>query len=479
MAGWPSLPPEIQVMVWEILAEDPSILSRYARVSKDWCSFFERKNFYGLTLHQDCLKDFRNIVRQRRFIRHIWLRVRVRLYGCPTCKDYEHPDRGKLNEATIRAAIQKLFTILSKWKMDEDRDSKGLTLEISVHSTSDTRHHFQYLDFDSKAYSNPLYLHETEGPHDPFHGWHNGQRKTVPTSKEIMRLFGRYINLKYGQALPKVDVVTSFLIRRQSRRQFSPYAVHKLIEGLPNLEYLHYEPWRSPMESEQERIDAGNALVFLSHSDTIKCLTLFEDFNENFNLRFSQDYRDYNPSRRTFWTLGDALALACFTLERLSASFLVDAKQFFGGCIPGWTAFNLVSLALTSQTLHSTENPVKINDLLNQAGIAAQKMPKLKTMEIWNGGRGHGCIFGYYVTDSSTTLSWKASWGLKFQPRVIETWKSVAVQHDLALEVSQIPSYTIKSHADVIKHLKLKNHVLHPVSLHQIQQETKVEAMHG
>lgn len=209
--------------------------------------------------------------------------------------------------------------------------------------------------------------------------------------------------------------------------------------------------------------------------NTLKRLTLFEDFNEDFNGAFQGDtilhgelVRTANPS------VGAALAKTSLFLERLSASFLIDAEGFFQAYQPGWIWKDLVSLALTSRLLNSTEDPAEINNMLHAAGVAARNMPKLRIMEIWSGGRWHASVFRYHATDDFTTVTWHSVWNLRLESRVIETWKAAALEysrHELCVEVYRMPSGNIQSYGDAIDHLKLKQQVLHPVSLHQIRME--------
>lgn len=189
--------------------------------------------------------------------------------------------------------------------------------------------------------------------------------------------------------------------------------------------------------------------------DTLKRLTLFEDFNEDFNsvfnslfqqgsIAYTELVRIANPS------LGIALAKISLFLEQLSASFLIDAKDFFQACRPNWIWKDLVSLALTSRLLNSTEARAEINNMLYAAGIVARNMPKLRIMEIWSGGRGQATIFRYHVMNDSTMISWHSVWDLQLESRVIKTWKAVALKYsrrELCVEVDQLPSGSIQSHA--------------------------------
>jgi hypothetical protein len=47
--------------------------------------------------------------------------------------------------------------------------------------------------------------------------------------------------------------------------------------------------------------------------------------------------------------------------------------------------------------------------MLVEAGTAALRMPKLQTMEIWNGTKQNACVFRYQTTAYFTTLSWRST----------------------------------------------------------------------
>jgi hypothetical protein len=109
---------------------------------------------------------------------------------------------------------------------------------------------------------------------------------------------------------------------------------------------------------------------------------------------------------------------------------------------------------------------------LEAAASTALKMPKLKTLEIWNGRVGSAALLRYQFEGSScAVLSWKATWKFTLQPRVIKAWKAVADAHDsdnyfLVREFLD-ETISINSHADAIDYLELFK-VLRPISLQQI-----------
>lgn len=223
-------------------------------------------------------------------------------------------------------------------------------------------------------------------------------------------------------------------------------------------------------------------IILTSLPETLKVLTILEDFNEDCNIVHCFHYitREwpYRPElvKTPSPLVGAALACRSVGLERLSASYMVDAKDFFKACEPNWVWDNLTSLALTSRSLTLCKpHPSAINDILVDAGTAALRMPKLRTMEIWNGMKRHACAFRYQVTADSATLGWCGTWNLELDTDVVDVWKRVALRytrHELSVLVSQnLDKKDIKSHATAICELKLSK-VIHPVSLEQIMRES-------
>lgn len=176
-----------------------------------------------------------------------------------------------------------------------------------------------------------------------------------------------------------------------------------------------------------------------------------------------------------------ALAEASLGVEHLAASFVSDASHFFDAC-QKWNIWpRLESLALTSNVLKPQQQSVSINDLLETIALVAMKMPRLKSMELWNGRAGFAGVFQYQISESDRTakITWRSTWDLPLEPRVLKAWQAVASERvDCKLQVvTEIldPNVVITSHGDAIRYLMLLNTVIHPVSLWQIQKETPLQ----
>ena len=263
---WPLLPLECRLQVLEAVAHNPSRTGRtdgidrptadasqakahfakYTAVCKDWQAFFEPRLYSHLAITQSCFGMFSEFVRrQRGLLKHISLRIKLGTYTCPSCKDFEGMLGLRCADGYIvEGAIRDLFYILSAWNMEQLPLPERLTLEISMYSPSDSRHCFKgdlHLGPDSmgsediKSYQSRI--------HDQYHGWCLGRRKELPPLDAISRLT-RFIDTKLPPTLPAINFVTSFLMRRQTRRRLNPHALRRILQSLPNLANIDFEPWR-------------------------------------------------------------------------------------------------------------------------------------------------------------------------------------------------------------------------------------------
>lgn len=97
-----------------------------------------------------------------------------------------------------------------------------------------------------------------------------------------------------------------------------------------------------------------------------------------------------------------------------------------------WSWSSLETLALTSILLTSPrQSEDDINHLLEAASLAVRKMPRLHTMEIWNGnGNEHACFFRYsYDPDSRrASLTWKGTWAIDITESTADSWAETVRQ---------------------------------------------------
>lgn len=113
------------------------------------------------------------------------------------------------------------------------------------------------------------------------------------------------------------------------------------------------------------------------------------------------------------------------------------------------------------------------------------KMPNLETMEIWNGREGLATLFRYQRAGGGrpATITWRGTWKFALRPPVVQAWEEVALKHrghgSVIVKELLDADADVKSYADAIRHLKLLNPVIRPISLRQIRMEHRFcEAVH-
>ncbi|KAK0715168.1 hypothetical protein B0H67DRAFT_634640 [Lasiosphaeris hirsuta] len=289
------------------------------------------------------------------------------------------------HKCPITASFQTQFSILGTWDPKSD-----LTF------LSDTPSPSQQYRPDLKSCD------------DAQHGWVAGSRHAAPPHKASLKIFNaimeegpfdsNHLECEWWDQLPSVPAVTGMLLRQQNRRRWKPGALAHMLARPPRLQGVHHKPWREWDEIQR-----------WTDKDLARC------------------DRASNPDP----AVSRMIALASLRLEHLAASFLVDARRFFS-IEPSWEWPNPTSIVLTSKMLRPGEDPVKSGAMLQAAAAAALRMPRLETMEIWNGRKWLAAIFRY-----QTLLA------------------------------------AIKSHGDAIPCLGLLGQVIRPVSLQQIQIELK------
>lgn len=217
-----------------------------ASVCKEWQQYVEKRNFRRLKLQVSCLDDFERVVRRgerRGLIHHIWLDVELPEYSCHLCQREESCSWSNRNSSIISKGIWKLFRILSKWESAPELGRRDLTLELNAHSPSDSKHWFKNYYFTSDNKDNEDATSNCSSWHDPQHGWVDGQQVMIPPCPAVLRLFGS-IDLHFKEDLPRVDIITGFVVRRQLRRSLPPSSLLLLLKKLSGLESMTYEPWR-------------------------------------------------------------------------------------------------------------------------------------------------------------------------------------------------------------------------------------------
>ncbi|KAI0836554.1 hypothetical protein F5Y06DRAFT_305293 [Hypoxylon sp. FL0890] len=490
---WDYLPAEIRLMILEILLQDGCSLASFATVSREWQTIIERHNFAQIKLTPSCLDDFDSMLRRNRaLVDCIWLCIELEEYDCTACAP-EDPEGSMVSETDnelVATALEDLFEDLSAWEPNGQ-----LLLDISVYSPSDSEHWFKYLTFEPDTPSDECGRGCVEQAiqakaHDHKHSWVSGSRDSAPDPMAIDKLFEQIMDQgpfgtdeqedEWWQELPAIPAVTGVLLRQQNRRRWKPKALAQMFSRLPRLREIHYEPWREWNRTFQMWTDKSYRFLFESLSSSkLQRLVIFE----NFNQQYPPGLRNYEPIQTPTFAVSQMVANASLKLEHLAASFMVDASYFFQAREPSWLWPKLTSLVLTSRLLTPDRSPTDINDMLQAAAETAMKMPKLETMEIWNGRVGLATLFRYQSVGARrpAVVTWRGTWGLDLEPSVIRAWEAVALEHggDGSTIVKELlgAGSVIKSHGDAIHYLKISKPVIRPVSLQQIRLEHNIRGV--
>ncbi|ROT36106.1 hypothetical protein SODALDRAFT_381358 [Sodiomyces alkalinus F11] len=515
MACWNTCPLEVKEMIWRVLSRHPISTAAYAAVSRNWQEFFEKKHFKTILLSPRRVLDFSRILqepRKRKLVRHIWLRIELLSYDCPSCEETERWSESQQNNA-IGMNMEK--------PRDRDEMNPDLTLELSAYSPSDSQHAFPWYNFAHDPYSEPghqfgssaLPTLQTPPPSSPRPLRHInciGPRVRSDRGWTLLnkwRLYGLDPGL---DIVPRdkrafVDVVTTLLVRRQSFRQISLEALASLAgHHLSGLQRIHLEPH----EATEFATTVGRCLTphasclvlpadscpptgynrFFTSAlpDTLRELVIFED-NDKHIIGLKQSLYSIIHRYREAGRIGRALA-ACTrhlpALEHLSVSFVADARGFFNYFSspqsppvpltgPPWR--KLRSLALTASDLQcgarDTPDPMILR-LLRGAATVALTIDSLRILELWNGAEDDmGCVFRYQFDDKDTG---EGTWTLVITEEVEEAWREVARRRSTRPLKVHRQIMTLDDGTwfplSVLRHLHLRDRVIHPMSFRQINE---------
>ncbi|KJK74987.1 hypothetical protein H634G_09622 [Metarhizium anisopliae BRIP 53293] len=497
MDGWTRLPYDVRLIILNMVfaqltaPEENQAVGRplkrmhcrmpsHGLVCRDWFEFFERETYRALFVTQDSLDRIGRLTRrQQRMVRYLWVKVDLVTYASPNDMDFywEVCDlQYDANSTLINATIRRTFELLRSWDTEQGPGAPGLTLEISACSPSDMEHTF-YNDllFDTSPFDvdGPLERNRPSYSH-PRNGWFQGKRTSPPSLHSILATLG--FSFSHLDGLPAAPAVTSFIVRRQTRWQFGPLALANIIRRLPSLRRILIESWR-----EFDCFSPGG--WYPQDRNTVESLTMFEDFNEDYNAVARDLYpwpgeTPFEIIRTPSAFVGKALAQSSQRLSSLTASYMVDARDFFSEAVkPGHFWDRLAVLSLTSRHLNGLSDDAVINEVLENAGRAALKMPALRRMDVWNGTKGNVCGFRYEVAGREASVEWHGNRLFSLSADAVRSWERAADWHTgggglIVKEPRIVRNKYIGSHATAMEILGLHNRVLHPVSFRQIACET-------
>lgn len=278
--SWNKLPNELRHLIWSFVVyeginadqgpenetgrvwrRNRSDLTNCALVNRQWQEVFEQALFKNLFLTEGTVRSLKKITpRQKKLVRYIWLKVSIESSPCRPCNPTWHED-GIIDwphskEAGLR--ILYFLSLLRSWRRAELGTTDGLTIEISCCSPQDGAHFFRNDIFlDSSPFADTAALeHNRPTLDDLDHNIAQGKRGAPLDTKTLIQLFHPDIEIPGpDEADPitgTVEVATRLVIRRQTRRQLDPFLMQRIIEALPELTAITYEPWRDWRASEQD-----------------------------------------------------------------------------------------------------------------------------------------------------------------------------------------------------------------------------------
>jgi hypothetical protein len=260
MATWNHLPPEIRLLVLNALVAAGFRLANFVTVSREWQSVIEPHIFSRITLTLARLPEMNRMThRSRHLISSLHICIELGRYDCKKCMG-EDPDYFGLSDrdnSLITTIFQDLFSPLSKW----EHKQCGLILDISIYSPSDSEHWFKYLTFEPDVPIHRLdqYVQDKRrilcDANDRRHGWNDAaHQESLPDRTAIETVFEEIMGegpfdteeeeREWWNKLPLVSAITAIRLRQQTRRRWKPAALVHLFSRFPQLEEIHYEPWR-------------------------------------------------------------------------------------------------------------------------------------------------------------------------------------------------------------------------------------------
>ncbi|UKZ78322.1 hypothetical protein TrVFT333_006058 [Trichoderma virens FT-333] len=470
------MPLELREMVLEYLEDSiqsgKAKASVYASVCKEWYDYFEPYIFRRLTLSIERLNELEAMITGSRqlFVQHIWLRFERSVQPGVTPIKFRH----EMDTLRFRATIFQLFQILSEWP-ERVAGQPGIALELTAFSAADPDYSMkdtipdELKDVDLTIDSETLNAIYEKTP---------SNRRTLTDHErrqqsELREFYDPQSHLALPPVrLPTVGLITDLTMRRQMHISFFTNYIKLIMDSLPNLEFLTYEP-RALQPFSRDNFEAAREIITKIPS-SIRRLQMFEDSPSLYvDGTYLIRVNDNGGS------LGRLLADISQDKEPevISMSFIIDAVDFFSDfrtpqiSRPHWKLgwLNLTSIVLTSAVI-TPERKDEIPSLLIAAARAARHMPKLEIMELYYVSRNHGGIFTYVHDSTGSILWWDSTWEWKFSPNVISVWKRAANVHGAKLFEHEESLIQLKGDdgmgwdGTILSLLRTRTTVVHPIT---------------
>ena len=253
--------------------------SRYASVSREWQAAVERKTFASIKLTTPYqLAEFAHMVRNRsRLVKYIWLSI-------PVPNKTTHPNF-EGDRLAVQRWFQVIFDVIGEWQ-----PGGGLTLDISARDVGDA-HSMLALD--------ALQADDEESDYAPAPTSH--ARFGNDGDQKLGILFRRFRLIDASKkvfwlGVPRAHAVTRLLLRRQTRRQWSPRTLFFLLLHLPALQEIWWEPWRDLTKNWTGGVDHGTSRACAS-------MTMLQCRRELRSEQLSSIYfRKRSPRRSKRWS---------------------------------------------------------------------------------------------------------------------------------------------------------------------------------
>lgn len=249
---WDSLPVEIQTHILEalVLHRDSA---RYASICRAWQTIIEPRIFARLKVTRSRLGGFSDIgYHHRHLVKYIWFSIEPSEHHCPHCGCVWLYNWHQLSSKTIRKAIQDLVIQLSIWE-----PSGSLLLDISVKASSVLMHPSSIIQYGPPVISEPKkgkiiqcshWLHDRDLLSAAMYLLNKTTNVSEPERKPEL-----------SQEMPTARAVTSLLLRRQTRHPWKSEALEELLDLLPEVREIHYEPWRNWRRMEERPTNTSKA----------------------------------------------------------------------------------------------------------------------------------------------------------------------------------------------------------------------------
>ncbi|KAL6886056.1 hypothetical protein GGI43DRAFT_388685 [Trichoderma evansii] len=428
-SGWVALPRELREEILEYLevALQGEKASSYASVCREWHQFFKPYIFRRLKLSANRIQELDTFITAqcRPFVKSIWFRfersANERRIDFSDEAYISFKDSVDIN-LFLDTKLQ-LFRSLSQWKQ-RDKGQSGIALELSAFSAIDP-------DYSMKD-TIPEDLKDVDVTEDsdtlnaiydkPF----RRDMRILTEEEDLQKFklrFGHYppeADHRRSTLFPTVNSITNLTVRRQMHSSFFTKHIHVIVKAPPKLESLIYEPStlsfisRHLWSSETSYIDNVENVTSLMPSSIRRLQIFLDDISLYYYLRreIEDDVRDL--ARRVFNRCRNKE-----TPEIAQPSYKLEWAKF--------TSLVLTSSRITRRYTHKS--------LLLAAARAAQHMPKLEIMKLYNAETDYdrtfiyGGIFTYIHDKEGSHIYWKGTWEYEFPLEVIDEWRTAAATH--------------------------------------------------